>query len=158
MSQMESQELNPQLSVGSAAERSEQSKSEDKLDISVRRLLPEDINFILHSWKLSYRAYRREWTDRFYYAEMHRRIVKLLGRTPKIRIACNPLDVTRIYGWIITEPPVIHYIYVKEPFRGAGVALNLVAEVGLAPTTKILCSHWTIACKRNRSLLQDISL
>ena len=142
----------------SAAERSEQQKNEDKLDIGIRRLLPEDINFILHSWKLSYRAYRREWTNTFYYAEMHRRIVRLLERTPTVRVACNPLDVTRIYGWVIAENPVLHYLYVKEPFRGAGVALSLVAEVGLASASKILCTHWTAACDRQRGVLQNITL
>jgi len=115
----------------------------DILDVATRRLVPDDMNFILNSWKKSFRGSRGEWKNRQYFAEANRRIMRIMNRLPKIRIACDPLDPKHIFGWIVAEPPVLHYIYVKNVFRRAGVAQTLLATVDLSTAAKIHCTHWT---------------
>ena len=50
--------------------------------------------------------------------------------TSKIDIAVNRMDKDQILGymvWTDTSIPVLHYIYVKKPFRKMGIA-NLLAK------------------------------
>jgi len=128
----------------------------DRLDVALRRILPADINFIMNSWKKSYRQARPEWSDKFYYHEMGRRITKILERHPRVRLAVNPLDLNYIYGWVVAQPPVLHYLYVKEAYRPAGVSLQLIAEVGLSLHPTIFATHWTPAATRLQTKLPCI--
>ena len=43
-------------------------------------------------------------------------------------VACNPDDPDQIFGYLVGEPRVLHYIYVKAPFRRNGIARKLVAR------------------------------
>jgi len=121
---------------------------DDRLDMAIRRILPADLNFILNSWKKSYRQARPEWESWFYFQEMERRINTVLKRNPRVRLAVDPRDPNYIYGWVVAEAPFLHYIYVKESYRPAGVVMRLFAESGLAACSEIYATHWTPAADR----------
>jgi ribosomal protein S18 acetylase RimI-like enzyme len=57
----------------------------------------------------------------------HHAIVEgLLSRSTAI-IACNPEDPDHIVGYIVFEDGVIHWLYVKKPFRQRGIGRELLA-------------------------------
>jgi GNAT superfamily N-acetyltransferase len=93
-----------------------------------------DEGFIFHSWLKSYRgsAAAQNITNPRYFAGQHALITRLLGRS-KILVAANPEDPSQICGWIVYEPkapiPVLHYVYVKHPFRRNGIARELIAQM-----------------------------
>lgn len=107
-----------------------------------RRLLPEDVPFLYNSWLKSYRDSPtvQSISNTVYYAEQHKLIERLLqAPEAKAVVACNPEDPTQIYGYIVYQPDVLHWVYVKHTFRGAGIARMLVAEAGLS--AKLIYTH-----------------
>jgi hypothetical protein len=141
--------------------------AEDILTASVRDYVESvDHNFIYNSWINSYRDYapwaKADVPRATIYKRLRERIDNLLLRGCELKIACDPEDTNLILGWMCAEPPVLHYIYVKEAYRHQGIALTLMASVGLSSSNIIPCTHWTsyaelIAAKRPR-LLRRVDL
>lgn len=122
--------------------------AEDILTAAVRDFdLERDGNFIYHSWGNSYRdAALGAWGDipkATYYKRVRARIDALIRRGAEIKLAVDPDDPNIILGWMCAEAPVLHYVYVKEAYRGQGIAMTLLAAVGLAAQKILPCSHWT---------------
>lgn len=93
--------------------------------IVVRDAEPEDLNFIKSSWFKSYRSSKSAGVipNDLYYEYMNRVFENLVGRGATIRVATA---ADRILGWICSEfttdmKPVVHYIYVKDPYFKFGV-------------------------------------
>ena len=42
-----------------------------------------------------------------------------------ILVACSESDKTLIFGFLIYEPSIVHFLYTKNTFRGFGVGLSL---------------------------------
>ena len=40
-------------------------------------------------------------------------------------MACLPNDVSVVLGYLVSEPQIIHYVFVKESFRRFGIARML---------------------------------
>ena len=38
-------------------------------------------------------------------------------------------DEDLIFGYIVFEPHIMHYVYVKEPFRNYGIGKRLIQEI-----------------------------
>ena len=74
-----------------------------------------------------------------FFAEHHKVIDRVLGRGASVRVAALPDEPDVILGWAVTEGPVVHYVYVKPPFRKHGMATALLAD---APRP-FTFSHWT---------------
>lgn len=59
----------------------------------------------------------------------------------KIRIAAPPDDDVTCFGFFVWRPPeVLHMIFVKKPFRRAGIARQLLEGVQVEGAT---FTHWT---------------
>lgn len=106
-----------------------------KLPISFRGIEVGDLNFILNSWLKSYRNsyYAIKIPNQIYYQEQKALISNLLGKS-QVVVAVNQEDSSQILGFIMFEigkislTPVIHYIYVKSPFRKLGIGTELLQE------------------------------
>lgn len=103
------------------------------LTIAKREATQADIPFIFSSWLNSYRnsIASRHITKTVYFEEHHKRIEVVAARSCVI-IAHDKDDPNQIFGWICVEPgnvPIIHYVYVKHPYRKLGIARSLLAEV-----------------------------
>lgn len=106
-------------------------------------LTPGDHAFIKSSWVESfldngegvkslpgplYFPRQRAWIDR-----------QLKEKLPNWTVACNTGDENQILGWSLVEELggssglVIHYVYVKEPFRRRGLAKLLLGPYESAP-------------------------
>lgn len=119
---------------------------EDHLDVAIRGFRPTDIKLIMNSWMRGWRASRPDWGRLLYTRVASARIKRILSRRPAIRVACSPLDTNEIYGYIVAEAPLVHFVYVKRAYRGNGIATQLLASIEIT-RTPILCSHWTDYCR-----------
>jgi hypothetical protein len=119
----------------------------DTLDVSYRGLNDDtDLNFVYDSWirsykvKLSPNSFNDE--EREYKAKMRKRIDDLISRGAMFQVACDPEEPSTIFGWccftVIGDVPVLHYVYVKKPFRGQHIVRRLLE--GLKPK---MASHST---------------
>ena len=124
-------------------------------DFLVRPIVPDDVAFVLASWLDGY------WPDCLcslvmpksqWWPRWHCVVENILAdeRTRTV-VACNPDDQTQLYGFACAMPPdVLHWCYVKQAFRGHGIASQMWPAAGLYPTPieSILASHWSHAATR----------
>lgn len=109
-----------------------------------------DINFILHSWMKSLRPWRRN-IDNENFFRGQQALIAALAETSRIVICCDaaPGMSNFVFGWVCGEMDVprdiltIHYIYVKNGYRLAGLGRDLLTQMGRKPTTPIVATHWT---------------
>ncbi len=129
-----------------------------------RRLEAEDLNFIYPHWLNSYRtAPFSQLMPAKYFKLEHKKIITSLLTKAKTIVAVDPGDLNLIYGFMTHETtdgyPVIHYLYVKEAFRGLGIAKALLSEIGIhSRHNQVFTSHMThIArdCLEKRTPLPD---
>jgi len=123
------------------------------LPVEIRRATKRDIPFITSSWLKSFRDgyWARGIPNNIYYYNQHKILEQLL---PKgiVLVACNEQDPDQILGYVCAEVVdtalVIHYMYVKHPFRKFGIATKLVMllEQSEKPPA-IMYTHKTAAAK-----------
>ena len=97
----------------------------------IRELVGSDVPFIFRSWITSYRrsAFAKGIRDRVYFAHQHRLIEAILRRG-RVRVAYVLNDPDTIIGYLVLteEPNVLHYAFVKSPFRREHVLTSLIPE------------------------------
>jgi len=108
--------------------------------ILIRPAKPEDVKFIMSSWKQSWRVC--PWAgcirnDRFY-DDIRATIEGLLGRGATLTVACISEQPDAILGWLCSEvlpdgTCAVHYTYTKDPYLRMGIGAKLVEA---APGTK----------------------
>jgi ribosomal protein S18 acetylase RimI-like enzyme len=123
--------------------------SNEPVPIRMRKATDEDVSFIFNSWLKSFRDSGflcRAVPNTIYFQNHHKIIQKILKRSV-INIACNPQDLSQIYGYVIGEYIdnifVLHYIYVKHSFRKMGVARQLYNTFNHDTGNASCCSHLT---------------
>ena len=55
---------------------------------------------------------------------------KLIPHTD-ITLACDPADPDTVWGWVCSDLHCLHFIYVKNAFRGFGIGRLLLEDTGL---------------------------
>mgnify|MGYP002135715089 CR=1 FL=1 len=99
----------------------------------LREATESDHSFVYNSWLKSFRQgspWARLVPPQIFYAN-HKQVIALILKAAKVLIACNPEDPEQIYGYVVYTPhrgTVIHYVYVKQPYRQLGFAKKLIAE------------------------------
>lgn len=114
----------------------------------IRQATADDITFVMHSWVDSYRTAHAagliqmsDWAG-----VMLPQVAKVLARPGvEVLVAANPQNAgTRadIFGWLCHERghrrPLVHYVYVKDDFRGHGFARLLMRKAGVDPQKEFL--------------------
>lgn len=113
--------------------------SEAKIPFLIRDPKGNDLPFVLNSWLKSDRdnGRNRLMSQETYYGGYRDECIKKLDKG-FVTVACNTEDEDQIFGWVCADAGVIHYVYVKVPFRNSGVASALVKaaepEWGKGPT------------------------
>lgn len=111
-------------------------------EYETRRGLPEDVNCIYATWLRCYKhssAFARRIPDRVFYEQHHAVVGRLLARA-EVLVVTPRGEPGVILGYSVTEPSVIHFVYVKKPFRRMGIATALL--VHLDPNACVF-THWT---------------
>ena len=74
------------------------------------------------------------------------RYCEYVRRKARMLVAANPELPRHIYGFLISEAPFVHFIYVDEPVRRIGIASLLLHKSGLKPP--FIASHWNDVCEK----------
>lgn len=101
-----------------------------------------DLPFVFASWLQTYRhsTFARRIPKGVFFPAHHEVIARLLGRSDVI-IAHPAGDPDTILGYLVTErPALLHYAYVKFPFRRAGLCRMMV---GAAHLDRCQLTHFT---------------
>lgn len=124
--------------------------TEKKAEYTFRPYRETDVNFILNSWGSSYyKGANYHYAlnpDEFHH--FHRPIRERLLYSPNIAIiVCCAADAEDlILGWVLVEKSkprglIVHYIYVKEAFKGHGIAKELIERA--LPDRPVFMTHMT---------------
>ncbi len=62
-------------------------------------------------------------------------------RKGRVTVAVNPLDQSQVFGWCSVDLPVVHFVYVRQPYRRMHVAKRLLEQAGVTQEP-IITSHW----------------
>ena len=117
---------------------------------------PEDTAFIQSSWGSSFYkglSYRHLLSpDSFHKFHRPARSKILEREDAKIIICAAKKDPSLIMAWLSLEQPkntemmIVHYIYVKEAFKGEKLATALLSEIN--PRREVFYSHLTDKAQR----------
>ena len=106
-----------------------------------------DRDLVSHSWLHSYGNDKKtkrirnhifwQFLDRKVFFGIYNHIIDRILERSYVLIACDPTNSSEIMGWVcfekvnddvnthLTKNVIVHYIYVKEPFRHFGIAHKL---------------------------------
>ena len=128
------------------------------MTVAHRPAVVADRSFVIDNWLSSFRCANaagiistESWFD-----VMWPQIERLLDREGTTTlIAYERDDVDFFYGFVcgeLTGPtPVVHYVYVKEPYRREGFARGLLAALGVDPALPFLYTCQTAVVARLRA-------
>lgn len=130
-----------------------------QLPVVIRRATEADHAFVIGTWLRSYRedqlsadAYAKHIPDDVFYGEEgHRGVVRELLSRHGAFILAHSETPDDMYGFICADLPVLHYLYVKGPFRRLGFGKRLMHHAGFVHTSEailetfanVICSHAT---------------
>lgn len=109
----------------------------------IRPAIPSDISFIYQTWLKSYKhdsAFGKSVRTSIFFPR-YRTILDTLLAKADVLVACHPDNSDIILGYMVSEPLVLHYAFVKESFRRLGVAKALYEASGMP----LVLSHRTEA-------------
>jgi hypothetical protein len=98
--------------------------------IKTRDYENDDYNFILATW-LRGLYYGNEWfnrIDKTVFMKNYHKVIDHLLKKPfiKINVSCLVEDPSVILGYCVSEPEILHWVFVKQPWRGIGIARDLI--------------------------------
>lgn len=105
----------------------------ETIPVLLREANALDAPFIMNSWLWGFRssAFASAVSNSEYFPGHQALILEILARSQAL-IAYNPEDPTQYYGWVcfetLTELPVVHFVSVKQAFRGFGIARKLLTQ------------------------------
>lgn len=128
--------------------------TEPKIEtVMLRGLQENDIHFIFSSWLKSFRGsnFSKNISNTLYFDQQHKLIEHLLA-TAHVVIACNKEDPEQIFGYMVGgfvgNLFVVHYIYVKHPYRRLGVGNLLLNSMDHSKATAHCYTHDTPTASR----------
>lgn len=121
--------------------------TEKNNEVAYRLLDPNEHNFVFHSFLKSYRdsPMVRGVPNTIYFKKQHDLIETfLIDPRSRAIVACNPQDPEQVYGYILAQSLpsdngdllVVHWVYVKQPFRNLGIAKALFEKLNKLPAQK----------------------
>ena len=120
----------------------------EDLPIKVRPAVEGDVPFIFSSWLKSYRAslFAKQVSNTVFFSE-HHKVIEGILKTSTTLVLCSADDVTNIYGYICAEKIdgifVLHYAYIKHPYRTLGLAKFLLNQFNHETGSAAMASHMT---------------
>jgi GNAT superfamily N-acetyltransferase len=125
------------------------------VSVTSERTLPIDIidseldGLVLDAWLRSNR--RSDWVrgvDSSVYIANHTTGITTVCDVAQVKRAVWREHPDQHYGFVVYEPPdendiVVHYLFVKKPFREYGIARRLLESTGWQPNMRIIATHRT---------------
>ena len=101
--------------------------------LKIRPSEQSDYSFLIAAWLNNYRResyFAARITDKVFFHHHHDIVERLLARS-RVLVACVPDDPNEIIGYIVWEPGILHWTYVKKAFRKLGVGAALLKATDL---------------------------
>ena len=126
-----------------------------------------DLPFIYNSWLKSYRDSPavRSVPNSIYFAEHHNNLEGILSSAlTEVWVACDAEDESNIRGYVVVEHEgdceVVHWVYVKQPYRQSGVARALLKCALSDSELPVFYTHYTkmSECIRGRAVYNPFLL
>lgn len=99
---------------------------------AIRRAIAGDFNFIMNSWTESYRRSPfAKHIPKYTFHTNHHDLMEAAIDQSNVLCAVSKDNPDQIFGWVCFEPTetkILHYIYVKHPFRDLGIARKLLEQ------------------------------
>ena len=116
------------------------------MNFDIRSPQSDDISFIYATWLNSqkYDSTIGLSTTKTIFFEQYRTVIDhiLAKEDTKVLIACDKQDPNTIFGYLVYEPDVLHYVVVKEAFWSLGIATTLF-EQAFGMGVGVECTHRT---------------
>lgn len=95
---------------------------------SIRNANQDDISFIYSTWLQSfhYDSWAKQ-VQKSVFFDNYKRVIDKILLNADVDVACVNDQPNVILGYIVTEPGILHYCFVKEAFRSFGIAKDLFA-------------------------------
>lgn len=103
-------------------------------NFTIRPVMDSDLSFIFSTWLKSFRyssLFAKDIDNDIYYKYHQLVIERILSRVPTIYIACDKVNPETVFGYIIGEGEVLHFLYVKKDFRKLGIGGILLDTYGI---------------------------
>lgn len=100
-------------------------------DLTFRPLQDSDKAFVFNSWLKSYRnsSFAKSMINEVYFT-FHAKLIEQALVSSQVIVAASTVDQTQVYGWIVfrqlDEDTIVHYVYVKFPYRKFGLGEQLL--------------------------------
>lgn len=112
--------------------------------ITNREYIADDYNFILATW-LRGLYYGNDWFNKIpktTFMENYHKVIDHIIKKPntKIAVSCLLEDPNVILGYSVYEPKILHWVFVKQPWRGIGIAKDLIPH-DITTVTHLTRSH-----------------
>jgi GNAT superfamily N-acetyltransferase len=125
------------------------------LHFSVRPATDRDLPFIYDAWKRSYRAaiahtLRGRRAQAFLNLIQRRIDTMMTLPDAAVVVAVHADDENALIGFAAGSLDVLHYVYVKAPYRRQGVAMELIRTIygqDAGVLRPVLCAYWTPAAQ-----------
>ena len=123
---------------------------------AIREYRDDDEAFIYNSWLKSFRgAHFSGVLPSDLYYEAYRTLIDriLFDDRTSIAVCHNIENENQIFGYAVAadlgeHQPVLHYIYVKDPFRRAGIMKELVRHLQIERLERFFYTFRTGICKK----------
>ena len=117
-------------------------------NLEIRPLESDDRAFVVKSWLNSYRLspFGRQIVGTVYWDGQKAAIDRILSRPgTTAQVACLASSPYVLFGYVVTEGDVLHYVFVKPDARnyGIGSALLASAEIPKNPRLSHVTDDWS---------------
>ena len=105
-------------------------------EYAVRPMRQSDLPLIYDTWCTSYHAHCTTWLgwiSRDTFRDIYELLVRSLLDKAYVRVACLADDDKCVVGWACVRDDVLHYVWVREQWRGEGVCRLLLADMRSEP-------------------------
>lgn len=98
------------------------------IEIKIRIGLESDIDYVFSAWKKVMRAATPRKCPNEIFFPYQQQVISNILMNPNVKtlIACNQEDEDQIYGFIVGNADILHFIYTKQIFRRLGIAKKLL--------------------------------
>jgi GNAT superfamily N-acetyltransferase len=119
--------------------------------VLVRPVTPDDVAFVIDGWLNGYWPDcpcslvmpKAEWFRRWHVVVEN----ALVDERNRCLVACDAERPSCLFGFIVARPPdVLHWVYVKQTYRGNGFSRLL--QEGAGVTGRVRFSSWSEGARR----------
>ena len=100
----------------------------------IRNACGSDLAFLYATWSNSYHhdSLLAKSCKASVFGPYYDRVIDhiLIQPDTRVRIACNPSDPNVIWGYLVSQPKILHYTFVKEAFRKLKIGTDLFQDMG----------------------------